>query len=193
MRYTQPTQPEILRYTALRVEGCSDIVIGFNFLKNEPTVSRRRYCNKILVHECVPLDVADPMQLNRVDFMATDDPCYRFFNIFKSSDAINDTDPTIEIQYDGDNLAIGILVRFTARETAGVPLRMAFRMRGYDDSDIPILLSHGTLYITPCSCDGIPSPIYDDAGNPVLDDDGNPVYEDPEVVYEDGYFTGVDW
>lgn len=151
MRITQqPSENEIVPYTTVKIDGCSDTVIGFQLLAEQPSFHKRRYCNKVLVHECVRVTDVAPLQLDRVEFLATDDPCYGRFNIFKSSDVVNTVDPTIELQLNDDDLVIGILVNFTVEETACQPIRMAFRMNGYDADNTKILLMKGNLLITPC-------------------------------------------
>lgn len=150
MRITRPTNEESLPYNVIKIFGCSDSTVGFDILNQQPTVSKRRYCNKVLVHECVTVPVVDPIDLSKAEFLATDDPCYSFFNIYKSSDTVEDLEPTIELQLNDDDLVIGILVNFKTSETSCVPLQMAYRLYGYSD-DTRILLSQGTLLITPCS------------------------------------------
>lgn len=152
MRVTQPVSDgQILPYNVVKILGCTDVTVGFDILNQQPTVSKRRYCNKVLVHECITVPSLEPLALDRVEFLATDDPCYKFFNIFKSSDTVGDTDPTIELQLDEDDLVIGILVNFTKDETRCLPLRMSYRINGYVD-DTRVNLAQGNLYISPCPC-----------------------------------------
>lgn len=153
MRVSQTVNNEpTLLYTTVKIQGCVDSTVGFNLLKDEPTVSKRRYCNKILVHECIPANVPDPIELDSVEFLATDDPCYAVFNIYKSSLTVDDISPSIELQLDDDNKTIGVVISFTVDETCGQPLRMAYRLYGYTPADEKILLSNGNLLVTPCSC-----------------------------------------
>ena len=155
MRFSQPVNDEpTLLYNTVKIQGCVDSTVGFNLFREEPTVSKRRYCNKILVHECIPAQVSDPIELLRVEFLATDDPCYSQFNIFKSSDEIDSIEPTIELQFDEEDYekVIGVLVHFTISETCCQPLISAYRLYGYTPEDEKILLSNGNLFITPCTC-----------------------------------------
>lgn len=153
MRFTQPTtEPQTLPFTPLKIQGCTNLTIGFDLLEEEPEVSRRRYCNKILVHECVSVPAVSPMELDYVELLATEDPCYSVFRLYKTSrEDVEDVSPTIQLQLNDDNLVIGILVEFSEDETCGQPLRMAYKLYGYVD-DTRILLSNGNLYITPCRC-----------------------------------------
>lgn len=153
MRVTQPVDDgQVLPYNVIKIHGCSDVTVGFEILNQRPTVSKRRYCNKVLVHECISVPELEPLALSKVEFLATDDPCYKFFPIFKSSEVVNGDDPTIELQLNGDDLVIGILVSFTKTETAGVPMRMTYRINGYDEDGVRLNLATGNLYITPCPC-----------------------------------------
>lgn len=159
MRITQPVNNEpTLLYNTVKIQGCVDSTVGFNFLKSEPTVSKRRYCNKVLVHECIPANISDPTELLKVEFLSTSDPCYAEFNIFKTSDADDYDDygvePTIELQFDEDDYekVIGVLVHFSLEETCGQPLGQAYRLYGYTPEGDKILLSNGILAITSCSC-----------------------------------------
>ncbi len=154
MRFTQPVNDDqSLPYGVVKVQGCADVTVGFNILNEEPQVSKRRYCNKVLVHECVSIPVPDPIDLVKAEFMATDDPCYSVFNVFKSSVLIDDIQPTVTLQLNGDNLVIGLLVKFAKTDTCCMPLRMSYRFYGYPPEEgTRILLSQGNLFITPCSC-----------------------------------------
>lgn len=176
MRFSRPTSEwQLLPFTDIKVQGCADATVGFQFLENQPAVAERRYCNKVLVHECIDVPEIDPVALVKAEFMATDDSCYRLFNIFKSSEEVEEVLPTIDIQLNDDDLAVGLLVNFKKTETCCLPLRMSYRLYGYLDSDNRILLSNGNLYVTPCSCSsGVP-----DAGT-VVDCGGN-------------FWTDVDW
>lgn len=152
MRVTQPindTQP--LSFNTIKILGCEDVTVGFQILNLEPTVSKRRYCNKILVHECVEVPSIDPLQLDKVEFLATDDPCYGAFNIYKSSETIQDIPPSITLQLDMSNLTVGILVDFLTDETSRVPIRMTYRLYGYPSSGSRIILTQGNLLISPCN------------------------------------------
>lgn len=153
MRVAQTVNNEpTLLYNTVKIQGCVNSTVGFNLLKEEPAVSKRRYCNKILVHECIPANVPNPMELETVEFLATDDACYNVFNIFKSSVTIDNVAPSIELQLDDDDKVIGVVVSFLVEETCGQPLRLAYRLYGYTPEDEKVLLSNGNLLITPCSC-----------------------------------------
>jgi len=160
MRVTLPKiEGDNLPYSTLKIQGCTDIDVGFDILDSNPTVSKRRYCNKVLVHECVSVPVVDPMVLERAEFMATADPCYSVFNVFKSSIEIDEVPPTVTLQLNDDDLVIGVIVHFVKTETCCLPLRMSYRLYGYIDADSRVLLANGNLYVTPCSCSsGVPEP-----------------------------------
>lgn len=153
MRVTQPVDDgQVLPYNVIKILGCSDITVGFDILNQAPTVAKRRYCNKVLVHECITVPELEPLALSRVEFLATDDPCYTFFNIVKSSDALGTVSPTVDLQLNDDDLVIGILVNFKKDETGGLPLRMTYRINGYDEDGVKINLAQGNLYVSPCPC-----------------------------------------
>lgn len=156
MRLTQTTtaNEEVLPYNVIKILGCMDSVVGFEIKTLEPTITKRRYCNKVLVHECVPVPELEPLALDRVEFLATNDPCYRFFNLFKSSDTIGTVEPTITLQYNEDEepLVIGILVNFTKEETCCLPLRMSYRINGYDPDGMRVNLGQGNLNVSPSGC-----------------------------------------
>lgn len=149
MIITQPTNKEVIPYGTVKLDGCSETKIGFDFLSEQPSVGRRRYCNKVLVHECVTVPEISPLDLDYIEFLATDDPCYTFFNLYKSSQAIGETAPTIELQYD-EYLVIGLIITFTKEETGCLPLRMTYRINGYDQDGVKMKLAQGNLYVTPC-------------------------------------------
>lgn len=165
MRFTQPVNNDpTLIYNTIKIQGCANSTVGFNFLKEEPTVSKRRYCNKVLVHECVTVDVVDPMELDVVELLATDDPCYKLFNIFKSSETVDNIPPTLELQLDTDNKVIGVLASFTTNETCGQPLRLAYKLYGYTEDEEKVLLAVGNLFISPCECEGDDPSLWTDVG-----------------------------
>lgn len=150
MIYSRPTNADLIPYSAVKIDGCSEARLGFDFLSEQPSTSRRRYCNKVLVHECVTVPEVEPLALERVEFLATDDPCYTFFNLFKSSNTVGDTEPTIELQLDEDDLVIGVLINFTREETCCLPLRMSYRLNAYDEDGTKMTLSQGNIYVSPC-------------------------------------------
>jgi hypothetical protein len=154
MRIAEPSgESNLLPYSTVRLQGCSDTTVGFTFLTEQPVVGKRRYCNKVLVHECLTINEPDPIDLTKVEFIATDDPCYLSFNIFKSSEQVDEIAPTIVIQTNELGEAIGVLVTFTNSELCCLPMRMAYRMYGYlDDYTTRILLSNGNLLVSPCNC-----------------------------------------
>jgi hypothetical protein len=156
MRLAQPISEDgqALTYNTLTVPGCNNTTVGFDLLGSEPTVSSRRYCNKILVHECVSVPISSPLVLTKVEFVATDDSLYTEFNIFKTSEASEDMDATIELQPDPDDntKTAGILVNFIVNETCCQPPRMAYKLYGYTDDTTKVLLARGNLFISPCGC-----------------------------------------
>lgn len=151
MRITQPVSDDgLLPYNVVKILGCSDVTVGFEILNHAPTVSKRRYCNKVLVHECITVPSLEPLSLSKVEFLATDDSCYQVFNLFKSSEIVSGIDPTVELQLNDADLVIGILVHFTKSETTCLPLRMVYRINGYDEDNVRVNLAQGNLYVTPC-------------------------------------------
>jgi len=165
MRFTIPENPnQTFPYYVLKVQGGTDVNIAFDIVANEYPTSVRRYCNKQLVHECAPTAAEAPLELVRAEFLATPDPCYRFFNVYKTSEDTVDLDPTIileptEDSGDDPDLISSVVVQFLKTETCCMPLRQLYRLYGYFDDDSRILLSHGNLYITPCTGSGAIDPI----------------------------------
>lgn len=160
MRFSQvTTESNLLPYSSIKLNGCSDATIGFEFVSEQSQTGRRRYCNKVLVHECLSVVEADPIELERVEFLATDDSCYRYFNVFKSSEEVDGIPPAITIQVNELGDAIGVIIAFENDDLCCLPLKMAYRMYGYppsesgDLSDVTrVLLSQGLLYVTYCPC-----------------------------------------
>lgn len=163
MRLTRPqsgatTAPP---YNIVKINGCADTTIGFDLLDSNPTVSKRRYCNKVLVHECVSVPAVSPLALSKVEFLATSDSCYKFFEVFKSSETVDGVDPSITLELNGDDEVVAIAVSFLTDETCCLPLRMAYRLYGYDPDGVRILLTSGNLLVSPCDCpDGVTPQIW---------------------------------
>jgi hypothetical protein len=165
MRLTQPsTTGQDVQYSIVKIQGCTDLTLGFDILNQEPRVSKRRYCNKVLVHECVTVPVSDPLPLVKAELMATDDPCYSLFNIFKSSEIVDEVPASITLQLDDADLVIGLIVDFVKTDTCCLPLRMAYRLYGYYADGTRILLSNGNMYVTPCSCESGSASVGGDGG-----------------------------
>jgi hypothetical protein len=153
MRLTQPTGGgQAPPYNVLKIYGCSDTNVGFDLIETMPTVSARRYANKVLVHECVSIPQISPMELLKVEFLATADSCYSRFEVFKSSETVDTVPPSITLTLDDYDLVTSILVSFDKDETCCLPLRLAYRLYGYTDDDSRVLLSNGNLLVTPCEC-----------------------------------------
>lgn len=152
MRYTKPRVNETLPYSTVKIQGCSDTNVEFTLLSEQPTVGKRRYCNKVLVHECVNIPADAPLDLTSAEFIATSDNCYKRFEIYKSSLEVDDVNPTITFELNDDDLVTSILVEFNKDETCCLPLRLAYRLYGnIADTDERRLLSNGVLYVTPCA------------------------------------------
>lgn len=154
MRITPPTgtgQP--LPLNVIKIFGCSDTAVGFELLDSNPSVAARRYCNKVLVHECVSIPQADPMDLEKVEFLATSDSRYKVFEIFKSTVEVDNVDSSIEQELNGGGFTTVIAVTFSANDTCCLPLRLTYRLYGYiTDTHERVLLSNGNLLVTPCEC-----------------------------------------
>jgi hypothetical protein len=150
MIISKPTNTELIPYSTVKIGGCSETKLGFDFLSEQPSVGKRRYCNKVLVHECVSAPAAAPLDLTKVELLATDDSCYTFFNVYKSSDQIQEIEPTIELQENDDYLIIGVIITFSTEEIIQLPIRMAYRLYGYYAEGDRILLSQGNLFTNPC-------------------------------------------
>ncbi len=154
MRVTLPTGGDkTLPYNSIKIFGCSDTTVAFELLDSKPTVGTRRYCNKVLVHECVSVPQADPMDLEKIEFLATSDSRYKVFEIFKSTVIVDNVAPSIEQELDDDDLTTAISVTFFSNETCCLPLRLTYRLYGYvTDTHERVLLSNGNLLVTPCEC-----------------------------------------
>lgn len=150
MAYSKPTSVDLVPYSTVKIDGCSEAKLGFDFLSEQPSIGKRRYCNKVLVHECVSVPEIAPLALETVEFLATNDSCYKFFNVYKSSDQIEEIEPTIDLQLNDDDDVIGVIINFSTDEIVGLPLQMAYRLYGVDAEGNRILLSHGNLYTVPC-------------------------------------------
>ena len=148
MIYSKPTNTGVIPYSTVKIDGCSEAKLGFDFLSEQPSVGKRRYCNKVLVHECVTVPQVEPLDALKVEFLATADPCYHFFDVFKTSENADE----IELQLDDDDLTIGVIVNFTGDDTCGLPVTMVYRLYVYL-IDGRILVSNGTLCVTPCCCE----------------------------------------
>lgn len=152
MRFSKATTPAVkLPHTLLKLQSCDDTNVEFTFLDNAPETAARRYCNKILVHECVSVPEPLPINLEDVEFLATGDPCYEVFEVYKVAVTNDVTESSIDIVLNDEDpqLATSVLVKFTKEELCCLPLRMSYRMYGVVDG-ARTLLSEGTLYATPC-------------------------------------------
>ena len=148
MRIAQPISTPVEQpYQVAKIQGCANLSLGFSFLNDVQISGRRRYCNKVLVHECVTISELNPVDLQSVEFIATSDACYEYFEFYKTSTS---TPADITIQLNDDDLAVGVLVNFSKEETSAAPMRLVFRLYGIID-DARTLLAQGTLYITPCN------------------------------------------
>ncbi len=149
MIHSQPTKTDVVPYSTVKIDGCSETMLGFEFISEQPSIGKRRYCNKVLVHECVSVPTEEALDLDKVVLLATNDPCYTYFNYYKSSEQIEDIAPSIELQLNISNLVTGVIITFTKEETTAVPTRLAYRLYGHKDNT-RTLLSQGNLFITPC-------------------------------------------
>lgn len=138
--FSNPVQFQPVNTSLYAIDRCTDTAIGFEFYQQQVQPTQFRYCNKILVTECVPVAIPQSMNLSKVEFYATEDPCYRLWDVYKSSENTND----IELQYNENENVIGVIVRFFSTETEDLPIRMAYRLYGYED-DCKILLAQGDL------------------------------------------------
>jgi hypothetical protein len=157
MIYPKPQKPEKSGYTSLHLDSCADTSIVFDLLTDVPVNSERRYCNKVLVHECITEPEASPVELDLVEFIATSDPCYRFFEFYKRSDIYEGENPSVVLHDDDDSgdLTSMIEVTFTKEDLCCKPVRLSYRLYAtFTETAERKLISRGVLYITPCSgCD----------------------------------------
>lgn len=152
MRISKPDEVDKpIPYTILKVLGCSDQAVGFTLISQQGEVGKRRYCNKVLVHECATVDIPEGMDLDGVEFLATSDPTYQFFEFYKVSEGTADIDPTVELERNDDGAVTHIDVYFAAAETSGMPTTMAYRLYGLlSPTGERVLLANGRLFIPPC-------------------------------------------
>lgn len=135
-----PVQYSPGRLSLYSINRCEDQVIGFEFITKQYQ-SNPRCCGSAIVNLCVPIEVIQPIELQRAEFWATDDPCYKDWIVKKIAE------PYIEIQRNNDDLVTGILVRFS-NETCCYPLQMAYKLYAFqtvDNIECKYLLSSGLL------------------------------------------------
>lgn len=139
----------------MHINTCTDISVIFDLLEDVPQIAKRRYCNKVLVHECITAPEITGMDLESVDFMATSDPCYGFFEFYKSSLEQNGEAASVIRHINPDtDLVESIEVLFDAEELCCKPVRLTYRLYGNLTEEPRVLLATGNLYIIPCSCCG---------------------------------------
>lgn len=155
MIYSKPQITEKSPYTSVLIDTCTDVSIVFDLLENVPQETKRRYCNKVLVHECISQPEIQGLDLESVDFMATSDPCYGIFEFYKTSLEQNGEAPSIirHINEDTD-LVESIEIAFKAEELCCKPTRLTYRLYGNIVDEPRILLSSGNLFLIPCQCCG---------------------------------------
>lgn len=155
MIYSKPQAAEKSPYTSVHINTCTDVSVVFDLLDNVPQEARRRYCNKVLVHECITAPEVVGLDLESVEFMATSDPCYGFFEFYKSSLEQNSEPPTIILHRNEDtDLVEGIEISFEAEELCCKPVRLTYRLYGNLAEEPRMLLSTGNLFLSPCQCCG---------------------------------------
>ena len=97
--------------------------------------------------------LSEAIDLEKVEFIATSDPCYSKFEIYKSSDVFNEIPPSIVLVQNDELLTTGVIVEFAKNETCILPLTSTYKLYGtLTDTSERILLSHGVLYTVPCKC-----------------------------------------
>lgn len=140
--FVNPVQESPNRISIYGINKCEDQVIGFEFVSNQ-YVDDPRCCGNIMAHLCIPIEIVTPIQLDSVEFWATDDPCYKEWVIQKNQE------PDVEIQrIDAEDSAdvTGIVVRFSQYDTCCYPPQMAFRLYGFDTATgCKYILSAGLL------------------------------------------------
>jgi hypothetical protein len=167
MIYPKPQRPEKSGYTSLHLNSCSDTSIVFDLLSDVPVTSERRYCNKVLVHECVTEPQSFPVELTSVEFIATSDPCYKYFEFYKRSDIYQGDQPSVVLHDTDDSAALteAIEVLFTKEDLCCKPLRLSYRLYAtFTETEERKLISSGLLYITPCSGCECSDTLWTDAG-----------------------------
>ncbi len=108
-RIINPIQESPGRLAVYAINRCEDQVIGFEFVSRQYQ-SDPKCCGSVIVNLCVPIELLDPIQLEKAEFWATDDACYKNWVVKKVSE------PHLEIQRDVDGDVTGILVRFSNEE-----------------------------------------------------------------------------
>ena len=123
------------------LDRCIDTAIGFEFL-TEILESNPRYCNSVYVSQCVYVKEISPLDIVKVEFAAAQDPCFQVLNFLKKSE---DNTPALELQLDGDDKLIGVIVRFFKYETTCAPSTLTYRLYGYDADDARSVLAQGLI------------------------------------------------
>ena len=136
--FINPVQESPGRLAIYSINRCEDQVIGFEFISKRYENNPRCFGSAI-VNLCVPVEVVTPIQLDRAEFWATDDTCYKDWLVKQT------TEPSIEVQRDSNDAVTGVLVRFSQHDTCCYPLSMAFRLYAFDTSNCKYLLSSGLL------------------------------------------------
>jgi hypothetical protein len=117
-----------------------DTAIGFEFF-SEQLEPYTQICNQTFVTSCVTTQSPAPQDIVQVEFIATDDTCFKILNVLKKSE---DETPAVEMQTNDDGL-IGVIIRFFKYETACLPSSMSYRLYGFNPVGARILLSQGLL------------------------------------------------
>lgn len=118
-----------------------DTAIGFEFL-SEQLEPYTQICNETFVNICVGTPTPAPQDITKVEFIATEDVCFKILRVLKTSD---DDLPNVEMQLDDDDKLIGVIIRFFEYETACLPSSMSYRLYGFKSDNTKILLSQGLL------------------------------------------------
>lgn len=148
--FTQGKQDEEVAFLSLSLEGCTDTQIDFLFFDNAPELKEKFYCNRIIERICVNDPSEAGLGIVEAAFVAYGDACQKNADVEKTSWAITPT-VTLNKVVGNPDLVSSITVMFDKADTCcSVAQELAFRLWGYDETNIKRLLSKGVLYISPC-------------------------------------------
>jgi hypothetical protein len=134
-----PVQFSPLRSKIFSINRFADEVIGFEFIKGGLDNCCHSVLGLVAINFCLPTSSVVGLDISRVEFLATDDPCYKKNLIEKTAS------PGLVLEKDAAGKITGVLVRFFRDETKCLPTQLAYKLYVYDKQDCRIPLSEGLL------------------------------------------------
>lgn len=139
--YTKPVQFSPITNSIFLLDRNIDTAIGFEFM-SEQLEPYTQVCNQTFVSSCVGTSSPAPQDIDEVEFIATEDVCFKVLNVLKKS---VDNTPAVELQFDVSNKLIGVIIRFFKHETFCLPSSMSYRLYGFSPTNTRVVLSQGLL------------------------------------------------